>query len=178
MTLTNGLGNTHGIVVQENQTVISGGTHSTTMTLADGGATFANGQTGGAVIVSGVANGVAATDAANVGQIAAAVAPLDARLTTVETNVGILDQRISDVESKMSGGVAMATALTQPVSFAPGALNAVTGGVATYNGQSAVAFGFNRLVMNTSKNRLIVSGGFGVTRDGQSTVRVGGSFSW
>jgi autotransporter adhesin len=148
------------------------------MTLEDNGARFSNAQTGAAVVVSGVAAGVAATDAANVGQMTAAiqavVAPLDARLTNVEGNIQQVNQRVGDVESKLSGGIAIAMALTQPVSFAPGATSAITGGVATYNGQSALAFGFNKLVTN----QLIVSGGGGITSSGQNAVRLGASFSW
>ena len=104
--------------------------------------------------------------------------PLKARLATVEANVQILDQKISDTESKLSGGIAMATALNQPVSFAPGSKNAVTGGFATYNGHKAAAFSFNRLVINSSSSRMVVSAGLGMTREGQSTARIGGSFSW
>jgi hypothetical protein len=66
--MTNGLGNTHGVVVQENQTTISGGYHSTSMTLSDYGATFRN-ATGGAATVTGVADGQARYDAVNYGQL-------------------------------------------------------------------------------------------------------------
>jgi hypothetical protein len=46
LTLTNGDGNTHGIVVTETQTTMSGGRNSTSMTLHDDGATFANSTNG------------------------------------------------------------------------------------------------------------------------------------
>jgi autotransporter adhesin len=182
MTMTNGIGNTHGVVIQEASTVLSGGAHSTTMTLSDTGASFSNAQTGAAVVVSGVANGVSPTDAANVGQvnaaIDAAVAPFDARLASVESNIQALDKKIGGVEKKVSGGVAIAMALTQPLSFAPKADTAVTVGVASYNGQSAAAVGYNRLIQNSANRRVIVSGGVGVTTTGQSAARAGISFSW
>ena len=162
--------------------MLSGGAHSTSLTLADSGASFANAQTGAAVVVSGVANGLAATDAANVGQVSsainAAVAPLDARLTTVESNIQALGQQITDVERKLSGGIAIANALSQPVSFAPDAKNSVTMGAGYYNSQSAVAISYNRLLINTANSRLIISGGFGATTDGQKSGRIGGSLSW
>jgi hypothetical protein len=73
LTLTNGIGNTHGIVVTEEKTVISGGTTSTTMTLADNGATFADAETGHEVQVHGVDDGTADTDAVNVRQMSQGV---------------------------------------------------------------------------------------------------------
>ena len=69
LTLTNGLGNTHGVVVNESQTVLSGGTKSTTLTLDDNGATFRNDVTGGAIKVTGVSNGTHKYDAVNFGQL-------------------------------------------------------------------------------------------------------------
>jgi hypothetical protein len=69
VTLTNGLGNTHGVVITEAQTVLSGGTKSTSLTLDDSGATFRNDTTGGAAKVTGVANGTHPHDAVNYGQL-------------------------------------------------------------------------------------------------------------
>src|SRR5581483_1163191 len=65
LTLTNGIGNTHGVVVTEQQTVLSGGTHSTSLVLGDEGATFSNVETGGPTRVSGVADGTSDFDAVN-----------------------------------------------------------------------------------------------------------------
>jgi hypothetical protein len=74
LTLTNGLGNTHGLVVTETQATLSGGTHSSSLTLNDNGATFSNAQTGAPVQVHGVANGTSDYDAVNVRQFAGAIA--------------------------------------------------------------------------------------------------------
>ncbi|WP_147400536.1 hypothetical protein [Acidovorax cavernicola] len=184
LVLTNHLGNTHGVLVEEDKLVLSGGLHSTNLRLDDDGAAFADAQTGAAVVVSGVAEGLAATDAANVGQVHtvvdAAVAPLGARIDGVEGRVLQLEQKINAVEKKLSGGVAMAMALSQPVSFAPKSTSAVTGGVATYNGQTALGFSFNRLVANTETRRTVVSMGVAATTSGRSSAcaRVGACFSW
>ena len=78
LTLTNGLGNTHGMVVTESQTTISGGTQSSSMTLNDRAATFSNAQTGAPITVTGVANGAADFDAVNVRQFAGAIAAVTA----------------------------------------------------------------------------------------------------
>lgn len=74
LTLTNGDGNTHGIVVTETQTTMSGGRNSTSLTLHDDGATFANSTNGQPVRVHGVDDGTAPYDAVNVRQLSAGLA--------------------------------------------------------------------------------------------------------
>jgi hypothetical protein len=74
LTLTNGDGNTHGIVVTETQTSVSGGRNSTSLTMHDDGATFANTSNGGPVRVHGVDDGTAPYDAVNVRQMSAGLA--------------------------------------------------------------------------------------------------------
>lgn len=69
VTLTNGLGNTHGFIVNETQATMSGGINSSSMTLNDNGATFSNSSTGRPVQVHGVADGTADYDAVNVRQL-------------------------------------------------------------------------------------------------------------
>lgn len=184
LVLTNQLGNTHGVLVTEDKVIVSGGAHSTNMVVDDDGVTFMSSQTGEAVVISGVADGMAPHDAANVGQVQgvvdAAVAPLHGRIDGIENAVQRLDQKINAVEKKLSGGVAMALALSQPVSFAPQAKSAVTGGVASYNGQTAMGFSFNRLVTRTETRRTMVSAGVAATTSGRSSAsaRIGASFSW
>lgn len=81
LTLTNGIGNTHGLVVTESQATLSGGVHSTSLTLNDNGATFSNSATGAPVQVHGVADGTQDFDAVNyrqLKQIAAGVAGVSA----------------------------------------------------------------------------------------------------
>ncbi len=68
LTLTNGLGDTHGMVVTEDATVISGGTHSTSLSFADTGATFQD-TYGAPVKVTGVADGKSDYDAVNFKQL-------------------------------------------------------------------------------------------------------------
>lgn len=79
LTLTNGLGNTHGLVVTESQTTLSGGTQSSSMTLNDRAATFGNAQTGAPITVTGVADGRTDFDAVNVRQFAGAIAAVTAQ---------------------------------------------------------------------------------------------------
>lgn len=173
LTLTNGIGNTHGIVVEEAQTVISGGTRSTSLVLDDRGAKFSNAATGDAVLIGGVADGVDATDAVNKRQLDAQAD----RITKAMLDVQRLGKRLDEVERKAYAGAAAAAALAQPAMFAPDAKSAATVGVASYGGQHAVAVSFNRLVMNDSRGKAMISTGV-ATSSGGLLVRAGGSFSW
>ena len=88
VTVTNSLGNTHGLVVGESSTTLSGGTRSTNLTLDDNGATFSNAATGAPTRVTGVANGASDFDAVNVRQFSAAVAGVaaSANIPGLDTN--------------------------------------------------------------------------------------------
>lgn len=94
MVVTNSEGNTHGLVVQEDKTVMSGGVSSTSLSLADNGATFSNSETGRPVQVHGVADGTADFDATNVRQLYSGLAAVlaatpELRLTPGKTGAGI-----------------------------------------------------------------------------------------
>ena len=65
VTLLNSTG--HGLTINTDSTVLSGGTHSTSLTLNDWGATFSN--NGNPARVTGVADGVNQYDAVNFGQL-------------------------------------------------------------------------------------------------------------
>lgn len=88
LTVKNAQGNTHGLVVGESSTTLSGGTSSTNLTLNDSGATFSNAATGAPTRVTGVANGSSDFDAVNVRQFSAAVAGVaaSANIPGLDTN--------------------------------------------------------------------------------------------
>lgn len=88
VTLTNGYGNTHGLVVTESQATLSGGTQSSSMTLNDRAATFSNAQTGAPITVTGVADGRADFDAVNVRQFAGAIAAVAAQANIPALSAG------------------------------------------------------------------------------------------
>lgn len=88
LTLTNGYGETHGIIVTESQTTISGGTQSSSLTLNDNGANFSDSQTGAPIQVHGVADGTADFDAVNVRQFAGAIAATAAMSNVPQVPVG------------------------------------------------------------------------------------------
>jgi len=106
----------HGIAVNATQTVITGGTTSTSLTLNDTGATFANTVTGGAARVTGVADGVTTFDAVNFGQL-------------------------QNLEKQMSKGIAATTAIANIPQVDQDKTFAVGVGVGTFNSQTAVAIG-------------------------------------
>lgn len=88
MTVTNGLGNTHGFVVTETQATMSGGVNSTSLTLDDNGATFSNAATGAPVQVHGVADGTSDFDAVNVRQFSSAIASVTAMANIPQVDPG------------------------------------------------------------------------------------------
>ena len=77
LVVTNGIGESHGFVVDETSATMSGGLRSTSLTLNDNGARFSNSATGAPVRVTGVADGNHDFDAVNyrqLKQVAAGVA--------------------------------------------------------------------------------------------------------
>lgn len=88
LTLTNGLGNTHGLVITEDQLTLSGGTRSSSMTLNDNGATFSDSATGAPVQVHGVKDGTSDFDAVNVRQFAGAIASVTAMANIPQVDPG------------------------------------------------------------------------------------------
>ncbi|MDN3398904.1 YadA-like family protein, partial [Psychrobacter sp. APC 3426] len=94
---------------------------------------YAGGKT-----ITGVADGVAATDAVNIGQLSA----LDNRLNN---NMNDLGYKIGEVEDDANAGISAAMAMSSlPQAFIPGK-SLIGGGIGTYNGESAVAIGFSKL---------------------------------
>lgn len=112
MTLTNGYGNTHGLKVYEDRTVLSGGAYSTTMTLRDSGAYFQNTLTGGPAKVTGVADGVDDYDAVNYRQL-----------------------------KKANVGIAAVSAMAAIPGTMPGKRFAIGAGYGHFEGENALAIG-------------------------------------
>ena len=150
MTLTNGLGNTHGVAVTETQTVISGGTHSTSLTLNDDGATFRNTLTGGGPArVTGVADGTADFDAVNFRQL-----------------------------QKANMGIAAVSALAAIPGTMPGKTFAIGAGYGYFENESAVAIGVKALLGKNIS--VTIGGGMSVGRgdSSSSTITANGGFSY
>jgi hypothetical protein len=112
LTLTNGIGNTHGLVVTETQATLSGGTQSSSLTMADNGATFSDAQTGGPVQVHGVNDGTGDFDAVNVRQFSGAIAAV-----TAMANIPQVDQDKTFALGVGVGGFMGKTALAAGLSY-------------------------------------------------------------
>jgi hypothetical protein len=88
MFVTNSEGKTHGLVVQETKTTLSGGRNSASMTLDDRGATFSNPANGAPIQVHGVADGTAPFDAVNVRQLYSGLAAVLASTPDIDLAPG------------------------------------------------------------------------------------------
>lgn len=100
LSVTNSAGNTHGVFVGENNTRVSGGTNSTSLTFDDAGAHFRNDSTGGPARVTGVADGIADFDAVNVRQLN----HLDKKLTNKINETGAIGAAFAQLGQSQTPG--------------------------------------------------------------------------
>ena len=114
------------------------------VTIKDGPSITAAGINAGGKVVTGVADGVIANgskDAINGGQ-------LTNFGNVINKNINELGYRIGEVEDEANAGISAAMAMSSiPQSFLPGR-SMIGGGIATYNGESAVAVGLSRVSDN------------------------------
>jgi hypothetical protein len=150
-------GQSHGIEITQTSTIISGGTSTTTLTLDDDGATFADDVTGNPVKVTGIANGTSTYDAVNFGQLWSESKRLDNRI------------------DKAYSGIASTAALTAIPTPVPGKNVSFGLGFGNFESHSAIAFGTKALV---GKNKDIsVMAGMGYS-DNTTTLSAGLGWSF
>lgn len=118
-------------------------------TNADGSVDYSNitlgGGNGGTTRISNVSAGVNNNDAVNYAQLKQSVQ--ETKQYTDQRMVE-MDNKLSKTESKLSGGIASAMAMTGlPQAYTPGASMASIGG-GIYNGESAVALGVSMVSAN------------------------------
>jgi autotransporter adhesin len=112
--------------------------NSSGISMQDGPSMTAQGLYAGNQRMTGVADGIEATDAVNYSQLSA----LDSRLNS---NMSDLGYRIDEVEDDANAGISAAMAMSAlPQAYIAGK-SLIGGGVSTYNGESAVAIGFSKL---------------------------------
>ena len=124
-------------------TVTTGNTtvSSTGVTIKDGPSMTTAGINAGGKTITGVADGIEVNDAVNLGQLSA----LDNKLSN---SVNELGYKINEVEDDANAGISAAMAMSSlPQAYIPGK-SMVGGGIATYNGQSAVAIGLSKVSDN------------------------------
>jgi len=158
-------GNVHGITVYDDKTTISGGTTSTQMTLNDDTVDFKHIQTGDAVRLTGVADGINDTDAANVRQVNTA------RDEAIASSNAYTDQEVAVAKKEASQGTALAIALATPMSFHNGN-NAMNIGTGYYKGEKAISVKLGKKVDDSMYYTV------GVATAGNDTVAAQASVGW
>jgi hypothetical protein len=121
LTVTNDIGNSHGISINNSQTVLSGGTTSTHLTLDDNGAAFSS-TSGEPVKVTGVADGTGRYDAVNYGQLSSGLRQVQSGVASASAmaNIPQVDQ-----SKRFSLGAGFGTFMNSS-SFAIGASARIT----------------------------------------------------
>ncbi|HBL7953051.1 TPA: YadA-like family protein [Escherichia coli] len=145
-------------------------------TKADGSIDYSNitlgGGNGGTTRISNVSAGVNNNDAVNYAQLKQSVQ--ETKQYTDQRMVE-MDNKLSKTESKLSGGIASAMAMTGlPQAYTPGASMASIGG-GTYNGESAVALGVS---MVNANGRWVYKLQGSTNSQGEYSAALGAGIQW
>ncbi|MCQ5658204.1 YadA-like family protein [Escherichia coli] len=143
---------------------------------ADGSIDYSNitlgGGNGGTTRISNVSAGVNNNDAVNYAQLKQSVQ--ETKQYTDQRMVE-MDNKLSKTESKLSGGIASAMAMTGlPQAYTPGASMASIGG-GTYNGESAVALGVS---MVSANGRWVYKLQGSTNSQGEYSAALGAGIQW
>ncbi|HAI1739690.1 TPA: adhesin [Escherichia coli] len=145
-------------------------------TKADGSIDYSNitlgGGNSGTTRISNVSAGVNNNDAVNYAQLKQSVQ--ETKQYTDQRMVE-MDNKLSKTESKLSGGIASAMAMTSlPQAYTPGASMASIGG-GTYNGESAVALGVS---MVSANGRWVYKLQGSTNSQGEYSAALGAGIQW
>ncbi|MEL2983711.1 YadA-like family protein [Escherichia coli] len=145
-------------------------------TKADGSIDYSNitlgGGNSGTTRISNVSAGVHNNDAVNYAQLKQSVQ--ETKQYTDQRMVE-MDNKLSQTESKLSGGIASAMAMTGlPQAYTPGASMASIGG-GTYNGESAVALGVS---MVSANGRWVYKLQGSTNSQGEYSAALGAGIQW
>ncbi|EIH7426028.1 YadA-like family protein [Escherichia coli] len=145
-------------------------------TKADGSIDYSNitlgGSNSGTTRISNVSAGVNNNDAVNYAQLKQSVQ--ETKQYTDQRMVE-MDNKLSKTESKLSGGIASAMAMTGlPQAYTPGASMASIGG-GTYNGESAVALGVS---MVSANGRWVYKLQGSTNSQGEYSAALGAGIQW
>ncbi|HBB7211709.1 TPA: YadA-like family protein [Escherichia coli] len=145
-------------------------------TKADGSIDYSNitlgGGNGGTTRISNVSAGVNNNDAVNYAHLKQSVQ--ETKQYTDQRMVE-MDNKLSKTESKLSGGIASAMAMTGlPQAYTPGASMASIGG-GTYNGESAVALGVS---MVSANGRWVYKLQGSTNSQGEYSAALGAGIQW
>ncbi|MDB6938769.1 YadA-like family protein [Escherichia coli] len=145
-------------------------------TKADGSIDYSNitlgGGNGGTTRISNVSAGVNNNDAVNYAQLKQSVQETK---QYIDQRMVEMDNKLSKTESKLSGGIASAMAMTGlPQAYTPGASMASIGG-GTYNGESAVALGVS---MVSANGRWVYKLQGSTNSQGEYSAALGAGIQW
>ncbi|EGM0667602.1 hypothetical protein ILZ88_002282 [Escherichia coli] len=145
-------------------------------TKADGSIDYSNitlgGGNGGTTRISNVSAGVNNNDAVNYAQLKQSVQEMK---QYTDQRMVEMDNKLSKTESKLSGGIASAMAMTGlPQAYTPGASMASIGG-GTYNGESAVALGVS---MVSANGRWVYKLQGSTNSQGEYSAALGAGIQW
>ncbi|WP_148047764.1 YadA-like family protein [Escherichia fergusonii] len=145
-------------------------------TKADGSVDYSNitlgGSSGGTTRISNVSAGVNNNDAVNYAQLKQSV---QENKQYTDQRMAQMDHKLSKTESKLSGGIASAMAMTGlPQAYEPGANMASIGG-GTYNGESAVALGVS---MVSDNGRWVYKLQGSTNSQGDYSAAIGAGIQW
>ncbi|HCD9118192.1 TPA: YadA-like family protein [Escherichia coli] len=169
-----GVNATDAVNVSQLKSSEAGGVHYDTK--ADGSIDYSNitlgGGNGGTTRISNVSAGVNNNDAVNYAQLKQSVQ--ETKQYTDQRMVE-MDNKLSKTESKLSGGIASAMAMTGlPQAYTPGASMASIGG-GTYNGESAVALGVS---MVSANGRWVYKLQGSTNSQGEYSAALGAGIQW
>lgn len=127
---------------------------------------------------NGIATANLAVDPSFAGPIAAVTdaqfSALSGRVDTLESGLAMTNMRLEDLDQRMSGGIAAATALGSAIML-PGQRFTFGGNVATYNGEQGYAATFTGRV---NDNFALGAGIAGNTGDGEIVAQAGFAFGF
>ena len=141
------------VATAQDLTVTSITTGNTTVnnngvTIEGGPSLTTNGINAGGQVITGVGAGTNATDAVNVGQLTNFNTAINNEFANIDRNLNDLGYRVGEVEDDANAGISAAMAMSSlPQSFIPGK-SMMGGGIASYNGESAVAIGVSKVSDN------------------------------
>lgn len=122
-----------------------------------------------------LASGETLNHAVNVGDLQGVSNNLNNSITNLSNQIGDINQRLGDVSNHANAGISSAMAMASlPQAYLPGK-SMLAGGMASYNGQGAVAIGISKLSDN---GRWVIKINGTADSQGNAGGAVGAGFHW
>lgn len=170
-------------LISPNQIILTNDDGSKAVEIADGSVSVTGGTITGKLdadsnVISNVSDGVADSDAVNVGQLNsmrdASSAALNNFANEVDSRFSAVDRRIDKVEEVANAGVASVAALAAIPAPAYGKRFSVGAGLGNYASESAVAVGFRAAITESTS----VTAGVSRNSASKTAANLGVGYSW